>query len=274
MVRPAPSLVERARGTLLAALAAGGAPAAAAGDAALATALAEVLLQEPPDFERLARRWAEVGASHAASLDEGTRGALAFLRAHGLPPDDVAPPVGASPVARAFPVALRAWRSPRHLLAGTLAQATLTHPDPAAAWAAVALNVALACLLAGRLDLIPEVLEALRNNDAHREAPDVYETVERVPLLLRRDEVEAAGPAETATGALRWALWSALREPKLERGLAALADAPGAAMATGALLGARDGELAVPAPWIEAIHDHPRLVGLAEALAEGRTAAG
>ena len=65
--------------------------------------------------------------------------------------------------------------------------AALTHPDPESTWGAVAINVAAARLLQGHRDFVPDVIEALRNN----EAPALLlETVRRLPLL-RRENIDA-----------------------------------------------------------------------------------
>jgi ADP-ribosylglycohydrolase len=66
------------------------------------------------------------------------------------------------------------------------------------------------------------------------------------------------------------ALWFAYHEPDLERGLIWLAGAGGdtdtnAAIA-GGLMGARDGEGAIPARWLDAIPDLDRIRRLADQL--------
>jgi ADP-ribosylglycohydrolase len=65
-------------------------------------------------------------------------------------------------------------------------------------------------------------------------------------------------------------LWCAQHEPNLERGLVWLASAGGDtdtnAAVAGGLMGARDGEEAIPARWLGAIAERERLVSLAERL--------
>jgi ADP-ribosylglycohydrolase len=69
------------------------------------------------------------------------------------------------------------------------------------------------------------------------------------------------------------ALWFAYHEPNLERGLVWLANAGGDtdtnAAVAGGLMGARDGESAVPARWVEALPEPERLRSLATRLVGG-----
>jgi ADP-ribosylglycohydrolase len=71
------------------------------------------------------------------------------------------------------------------------------------------------------------------------------------------------------------ALWFAYHEPNLERGLIWLAGAGGDtdtnAAVAGGLMGARDGEQAVPARWIAALPDAPRIRLLAARLVMGQS---
>jgi ADP-ribosylglycohydrolase len=66
------------------------------------------------------------------------------------------------------------------------------------------------------------------------------------------------------------ALWTAQHEPNLERGLIWLASAGGDtdtnAAVAGGLMGARDGEEAIPSRWLDSIAQRDRLTALAERL--------
>jgi ADP-ribosyl-[dinitrogen reductase] hydrolase len=172
-------------------------------------------------------------------------------------------------------VALATFDNPRNLVAGTFHTAWLTHPEPRCAWSAVAVNVAAASFLRGRRDFVPEVIEALRNNDAPAE---LLAAVRRVPLE-RREELPVAGAEPGSAGhCMEIALWFAHHEPDLERGLVWLANAGGDtdtnAAVAGGLMGARDGEAAIPGRWIDALPDPERLRRLAERLARVAGGAG
>jgi hypothetical protein len=235
------SLTSRASGLLLGQTAAAGrgiGPSGAAARLALSRVLGEELLVPDPDLGRLARRWAEM-AGDDAPLDVGSRAGLAHLRAHGSP--RVARDAAERPTLplHLLPVALLAFEKPRNLTTLTWHLAALTHPDPESTWGAVAINVAAARLLQGHRDFVPDVIEALRNNDA---PALLLETVRRLPLL-RRENIDAVAGAESpAIGATCAALWAAHTEPRTSSAVEWLERLPASAAAAGAgLLGARDG---------------------------------
>ncbi len=237
------SLPSRASGLLLGQVAAAGPgqdPAAAPARLALARILAEELLVPDPDLAILARRWA--AAADAAGLDTGARTGFAHLRENGAPRSVSQPGERATLPLHLLPVALLAFENPRTLTSLTWHLAALTHPSPESVWGAVAVNVAAARLLQGHRDFVPDVIEALRNN----EAPELLlEAVRRLPLM-RQEHIDAvAGSGSLAIGATCAALWAAHTEPRIGAGLAWLEQLPaplGSAAAAGAgLLGARDG---------------------------------
>lgn len=243
-------------------------------DLALALILASGLDAPEPDFEGVAREWIAWRHRDGRGMGSWTRYALTVLEEQGAPLTTTGGQAGNGAVARCLPVAIAAWNAPRNLIGATLAQAALTHPDPRCLWSAVAVNVACARLLAGHRDFIPDVLEALRGNDAPAE---VSAAVNRVPLLLTREELPVTGmEAGYTVHCMQIALWFAHHEPNLERGLVWLASAGGDtdtnAAVAGGLMGARDGVEAIPARWIDCIPDHQRIGDLAERLA-ARTAA-
>lgn len=301
MVKPVPTLTERARGMLLGHAAGNalgvptqslGTAAAIAGqwphgvrdvvrrdtpgspwddDVALSVILAEELLTSPVDLRRIAERWASWARLDGRGIGRQTRAALAHFEAHGVPPaapGDGAHGAGNGALSRTLPLALATLNSRRNLISAAWHIAALTHPDPRAAWSAVAMSVAAARLLEGHRDFVPDVLEVLRANDSPAE---VVEAVRRVPLARRESLPLDPGSAGLAVATLEIALWFAYHEPLLERGVVWLAGAGGdtdtnAAMA-GGLMGARDGEHAVPARWIAALPDPTRLRELADGLA-------
>jgi ADP-ribosylglycohydrolase len=175
---------------------------------------------------------------------------------------------GSGAVARALPVALATLGSPRNLLSATLHTAELTHPAPEAAWPAVAVNVAAHCLLLGQRDFIPEVIAAL---EMQVDVPlEILAAVRRVPFERREELASGECPAESAIRTMELALWCAHHEHSLERALQWLADLDGEAgiraAVAGGLLGARDGDGAIPAPWLAALAQRERILALAERL--------
>lgn len=238
------SLTSRASGLLLGQSAGAGrgmTPACAPLRLALSRALADELLVADPDLARLAQRWAEL-AGDDAPLDAGSRAGFAHLRQNAVPRH--ARPAGERPTLplHLLPVALLAFEKPRTVTALTWHLAALTHPDPESTWGAVAVNVAASRLLQGHRDFVPDVIEALRNN----EAPALLlETVRRLPLM-RRENIDAVASSDSpAIGATCAALWAAHTEPRTAAGLTWLEGLPAsltsAASVGAGLLGARDG---------------------------------
>ena len=298
MVKTVPTLPERARGMLLghAAGNALGLPAQGLGsaaaiaaqwpdglreierrdtpaspwddDVALSLILGEELLTSPVDLRRIAGRWAEWARRDGRGIGPTTREALRYFAAHGVPPGDQGGTATNGALSRTLPLAIATLGSTRNLISGTYHIAALTHPDPRSAWSAVALAVAAARLLQGYRDFIPDVIEMLRANDSPAE---IVEAVRRVPLERREALPLDGASAGRAVPTLEIALWFAWHEPNLERGLIWLAGAGGDtdtnAAAAGGLMGARDGERAVPARWIARLADPERLRRLADALA-------
>ena len=231
----------RARGALLGALAGGGA-------APFLEILAEELAEGRTDVRRLAERWIERHESRPGATDPETAAGLEFLASHGTPPPSGGR--GSDILPRLVPVALVAAGSPRTLVSATVHLAALTHPEPEAVWGAVAVNVALGSLLRGRRDFIPDVIEALAGNGA---PGHLLAAVRRVPVGRRESLVDPAGAAADAVAGVALALGTAYHEPLAPRGFDRLRErgpTPVAA-AAGALLGARDGEAAVPTRWLD-----------------------
>jgi ADP-ribosylglycohydrolase len=187
--------------------------------------------------------------SEAHDIDPETSAALAHMTRHDAPPSQAAGQ-GSDPLVRVLPVALAAYDAPRSLVSASYHIVALTHPDPMVAWAAVAVNVALARFLQGKRDFVPDVVEALRNNAVPEQ---LLAAVRRVPLPARDVPPEGEPRPGLALADAEAALRLAYHEPVLERGLRAVA-APGAVAAgraglAGALLGARDGVRAIPEDW-------------------------
>jgi ADP-ribosyl-[dinitrogen reductase] hydrolase len=239
-------------------------------DLALTLLLAEELLENEVDLRRLAHRWADWADKDGRGIGLWTRRALQHIKQHDAPPSSTGGQAGNGTVARCLPIALRSLGSTQNLVSGSYHTAMLTHPDERCAWGAVAVNVAAAAFLSGRRDFIGDVLEILRNNGAPEELRDA---VGRVPLE-KREDLPINGPsAGYVIHAVEIGLWFAYHEPDLERGLIWLANAGGDtdtnAAVAGGLMGARDGEKAIPARWLNAIPDVTRIRRLAERLVGG-----
>lgn len=239
-------------------------------DLALTIILAEELLEPEVDLRRLTRRWIEWAERDGRGIGVWTRAALRHIRVHDSPPASTGGQAGNGPVSRCLPVALRTFMQPANLVSGTYHTAALTHPDERCAWGAVAVNVAAACLLQGRRDFVGDVLQVLRENAAPEE---LLAAVRRVPLE-RKEELPITGPeAGYVVHSAEIALWFAYHEPNLERGLIWLANAGGDtdtnAAVAGGLMGARDGEEAIPRRWVDALPEPARLRELATRLVGG-----
>jgi ADP-ribosylglycohydrolase len=239
--RPVP-IGDRARGALLG-LARGYSGAEVnglTGEVALAALLGEELLETEVDLRRLAERWIGWWRRDGRRLGAVTAESLEYLARYDAPPQYPARPDAGSLV-RVIPVAMAAATQPRNLVSGTWHTVMLTHPDAISAWSAVAMNVALAQLLRGRRDFLPDVVEALRTNDA---SPEVLSAVRRIPFVPQ-DELDGAG--HVAVAALELALWNAHHESQVQRAFAGPAAGPGDGSAlVAALLGGREGEQGLP----------------------------
>jgi ADP-ribosylglycohydrolase len=206
-----------------------------------------------------------LAAADGAGLDPWTRSALAHIRTHDAPPARMGPGAGPAALARLLPLTLRTLGSPANLVSGAYHLTTLTHPDEEFGWGAVAVQFAVAVLLRGRRDFVADVLEILRNNGAPE---SLLQPLRRLPAM-RRDELPAA--ADGAVSGTTIALWLGHHEPNFERGLGWLLEDQGrrpAAIVAGALLGARDGDSAIPERWKQELPEVDSLLLQAEQLME------
>jgi ADP-ribosylglycohydrolase len=274
-----PQLVARARGALLAHAA--GSRLTASGDeigapATLARLLGESLADRGElDAGDVTRRWVEWMERDGRGLGRTTRRALELIES-GVEPFDAGRrarelepgrPPGSGAMVRCLPAALRFHDDADRLIRVATQQAALTHADPRCLWAAAAVALAARELLHGNPFFPDEVLHRLRD----RAPRVVLDAIHRAPRSERSVLPLASSSEETdAVRCLEIALWFALHERSLEAGLRFLAgaggDASGNAATAGALLGARDGEAAIPHLWLTQIADATGLAALAERL--------
>jgi ADP-ribosyl-[dinitrogen reductase] hydrolase len=244
-------------------------------DVAQTVILAEALLQEAPldpdDLETRLVRWAKENGRGMGMLTAQVLGRMQLL---GIPARDAAreaweasgrQAAGNGAVMRCPPVALR-WRlDPRRLVEETLASAAATHADPRCGWTAVAVNVAIRNILAGR-----EVdLEALAGSV--EEAPDEVRRAIMEMNEARLEDLDLHGPAMGYTvKAMQVGLWSARTEQGFEESLVTVVSVGGDTDTNGAIagavLGARFGIDAIPRRWLDSIRGADQLVELADAL--------
>lgn len=275
MTRPQPNLSERARGTLLGVavgLGCGENPVPDPVERMLI--LAEELRDDPVDLGRVARRWVEwyLGESTRGSVAAGTSAGLAFLARWHAPPRDNAPDPDSAALVVALPVALAARNSPSSLVSGVYHVASLTHPDPATAWAAVAVGVAAARFLAGHRDFLGDVIAALQANDAPDE---VLSALRRIPL---RQAVESAGHDTLAPIPCLEVGLGILYQFGQARGVLRWLESVGPPPMVGAvvlgLCGARDGEQSLPAMRVARLGEAARIRTLAKRLVAPREGRG
>jgi hypothetical protein len=144
-------------------------------------------------------------------------------------------------------------------------------PVESTALAAMAVVLAAAALLDGRRDFIPDVVAALRANDAAASLLDAIRTIPRDP---RSAPSLPRGENPDPVAAVTWLLWQAHHRP---RGVDLLHDllltaevAPAVGAVAGALFGARDGTANWPAAWLAAAGDEVvRRRALAKRLGDG-----
>jgi ADP-ribosyl-[dinitrogen reductase] hydrolase len=167
-------------------------------------------------------------------------------------------------VMRCAPVAIRFRDDPGRLKKLSIDTARITHAEPRCTWAAVALNQAIAHALNGGS---PDGLADAAT--AGIEQPDVVQAI-------------LTAPGRTAAGldgsgyvlnAVQIAIWATLTQLSLEEAVVSAVmigkDTDTNAAVTGALAGAVHGYAAIPERWRTAIHQHDRLISLADQLLAG-----
>jgi ADP-ribosyl-[dinitrogen reductase] hydrolase len=179
---------------------------------------------------------------------------------------------GNGAVMRCAPVALRWCGRGRELVEQARRSALVTHHDPRCVWTTVAVVAALALALEGQELDLEALASALDEAGAPSEVGAAARAVAGASLADLALDDRAMG---YTVKAMQVGLWALRREANLESVLVEVvseggdADTNGAV--AGAVLGARDGEAAIPARWLRAIRDVERLRALADALHEAST---
>ncbi len=232
---------------------------------ALGDGLLEELVSGGVDLRRLAGRWVSWLTGDGLDADPALTDSLAHLRDFDAPALSLSA-FSAAPIAAALPAALTAV-SPRTMLSGTFHTARLLDPSAATGIAAVAVVVAASRYLSGANDMIPDVLQAIRINDAPQAFYDGIAAIARDP---RRVPSVPASPLTPADQVAIWALHRVEHERNVTAAFAPLIAQPGnitAGAILGALIGARDGLDGWPEQWLEWGGEDLRLrLALAERL--------
>jgi ADP-ribosylglycohydrolase len=160
-------------------------------------------------------------------------------------------------------------RDKERLLAETQRSASVSHHDPRCTWSAYAVNLAVAEALHGRTASILDLADELEQAGADPETLQAIREVAGHDLAdLRLD----GGAIGFTLKAMQAGLWCLEHAENFEESLVAVIDAGGDTdtngAVAGAILGALCGARAIPARWLENIHEDHRLTSLADQLLE------
>ncbi|HEU0116039.1 MAG TPA: ADP-ribosylglycohydrolase family protein [Thermomicrobiales bacterium] len=245
------------------------APGEITDDTQLTLALARALDVRGLDMDAFARELRVWLRSEPKDIGNTTRAALEELAA-GAPWDRAGeqalarlPATTASNGAamRCAPVALRFRREPAALVQASLASARITHAEPRAAWATVAVNQAIVHLLAGG-DSASAPSAAARDipNDEVRRAVLEGSTKPRASL-------RAGGFVIHTLEAAFWSLRNAENaEAAIVAAVALGEDADTTGAVAGALVGAWQGASALPERWLARLQPRAELTAHADRL--------
>jgi ADP-ribosyl-[dinitrogen reductase] hydrolase len=247
-------------------------------DVALMLRLAQSLV-ERGDFDAhdVARRWVDWMYTDGRGIGLTTRRALGHI-ADGVDPFEAgrrareADPqraAGNGAVMRCLPVAIRYHDNVDRMLRVSMQQAAITHGDERCLWGAVAVNLAARELLLGNVYFVDEVLHRVKDG-----APRVLcDAIRRAPWEAQDDlPITREGEAGYVVHCVEIAFWFATHGRTLEDALVYLVQAGGDtdtnAAVAGALLGARDGEAAIPPRWVDQLYGREEVLGVTERLLE------
>jgi len=248
-------------------------------DAAMTLLLAESLAEQGDfDAHDVAARWLKWMKMDGRGIGPTTQRALRLIE-RGTEPFEagrMARDAGGAvatasngAVMRCIPVALRYHDNVDKLLRVSTQQAAITHSDERCTWGAAAVNLAARELLNGNPYFVEEVLHRLQGAAPRA----LVEAIRRVPWEQESDlPIAIAGEYGYVVHCVEIAFWCAVHRPSLEEALIFLAEAGGDtdtnAAVAGALLGARDGEAAIPPRWLDQLGAANGVSRLAERLVQ------
>jgi ADP-ribosyl-[dinitrogen reductase] hydrolase len=169
---------------------------------------------------------------------------------------------GNGSIMRCAPIGLLDYRQPERLVEDSVNSSIITHWDPQARWAAVAVNLAIAEMLKGRKgNLLPVLLRGI-------EQAEVRDTVAGV-LRLKRVDPE---PSAYALDTLQAALWCLLNTSSFEEALVTAVNLGGDTDTVGAVCGAMAGACygvaSIPQRWRDPLQDRDEILRLARGIHE------
>ncbi len=246
-------------------------------DTAMTLLLAESLVAKGDfDANDVADRWVKWLATDGRGIGLTTERALRLIE-QGTEPFEagrLARSAGAAAsngaVMRCIPVALRYHDNVEKLVRVSTQQAAITHADERCTWGAAAVNLAARELLHGNPYFVEEVLHRVEGAAPRA----LVEAIGRVPWEQESDlPIAVPGEYGYVVHCVETAFWCAVHRPSLEEALIFLAVAGGDtdtnAAVAGALLGARDGEAAIPPRWLDQLGTAKQAAPLAEQLVRG-----
>ena len=233
--------------------------------------LAETLVRPGPvDLVHLGQRFVAWMAEDPKDIGNTTRIAIEALRdgVHWSEAGELAlrlrGPNGAASngsVMRCAPVAVRFGNDPDQLRTVSIDTARITHAEPRCMWAAVALNQAIAHALND--GAVSDMIEAATIGI------DQGEVVHSIRNALDRESGDLNGSGYVLN-AIEIAFWATLTQPTFEEAIVGAVmigeDTDTNAAVTGALAGAVHGYDSIPERWRATIHQHDRLIDLADQL--------
>ena len=239
------------------------APGEVTDDTQQALILAESLTEDGLDLNRLAAGLIAWFRGNPKDVGNTTRIALEALAAGTAPLDAGAAALSArgersaaanGAVMRCAPVALRFRRDPDRLVRASLDSARVRHAEARASWGTVAVNQAIAHLLAGGAiaDAPAAAVVGIPNSEVREAVRDA--------ASRQRNEVRSGGFVLETIGASFWSLLNAGSAREAIETAVALGDnADSTGAVTGALAGAAYGVSALPTTWVETVQFRERL---------------